>query len=382
MKQTLAFVFYLVLLSQPASRAQDLPFTLSITNLGGAEISWASQTGFSYQLEIAPFLPGPWQPLGSAQEGTGGTLKFLDVRSGLTPWFYRGIKLPATPSVQISSNAVAPEAGVVYPGNTIIGAGLLGFQFSVPAAWKGGARAGSSTMLFGSDTEPGLVIGFLTLAGNAAYFAGFVGQDFTTEDGYFQLAQPVSTTGQRVTSEWALFGTDVSLRLIAVVHPSGGAIAFAGLFTEPNRNVMNRVLEDFVQSTLTVPRQTRQDLVDLISGKAFAWTKSSNVGSGGTSGSLLSWSENNAFFCPGTYEITRRSESSFSGNLSGGGFYTGVSSSNSTEQGDWTIIDSPVGPVLVMVSSSGFQGAPISIQGNTVLFGDQEFSFLRSHLCP
>jgi hypothetical protein len=184
--------------------------------------------------------------------------------------------------------------------------------------------------------------------------------------------------------EWTGYGTQYPalIQLRGVVHPSGGVVAFAGLFLEANRAVIQRVLDDFVASTVTVPRQTRADLVTLISGKAFSWAKSTSVGGGGGSGSLSSWSQNNAYFCPGTYEISTFAETTYSGNLSGGAFYTGGSSNNSTEVGDWTIVDSPSGPVMVMVSSSGFQAALFSVVGNSVLFGDQQFDYSGPRSCP
>lgn len=366
--------------------AQEPVFRLQIAKIAAGpsvQISWPSQNGFAYQIEFATNLTQPaWKPLAANIAGNGAVLSTNDLAAVTSaPRYYRGVKVAATGG-QISPNAVDPIPGVVYPEQTVFGSGLLGLQFTLPRAWKGGLRQGSSTMLFGSDTEPGLVLSFLTLAGDAQFVARMLGQSFQTADGYFQLKSPATVEGGRIAIEWELLGQGIDMRIVGVAHPSGGVIAFAGLFTPPNRAVTERVLGDFVASTVTVPRQTRTDLVNLISGKSFSWAKSSSTGNGGSSGSLSRWSENNAFFCPGTYEITTRSESSYSGTLSGGGFYGGGSSSSSTEAGDWTIIDTPAGPGMIMLSSSGVQSALISVSGNTVYFGNQEFAYSRPHFCP
>ena len=173
------------------------------------------------------------------------------------------------------------------------------------------------------------------------------------------------------------------MRLEGVVHPSGGMMAFAGFFLPANRSIMEQTLASFVNSTLTVPRKTDQQWVDGLRGRAFKWSGYKSTGNGGSSGSLSSWSDNNAFFCNGIYEITRYSETTYSGSLSGGAFYGGGSSSNSTEAGDWTVIQTASGPALILLSAQGLQAALVTVgpSGNTFYFGDQEFSFTGAANC-
>ncbi len=364
-------------------------FKLSISS-APREISWPSETGFIYRIETSPALQPPaWERLGADQTGTGTTLKMALPAPDSAQRYYRGVRTPQSGG-QISPQAVDPTPGQLYAANAILGSPFLGLQFSIPAAWKGGLRQGTSTLLFASDTEPGLVVGFFALSGDAAKISAAIGDNIPAgQFGGFQVQRPPQVTGNQIVVEWAGVGFDdqfnslqgVSVRCQGVLHPSGGLVAFVGVFAETSRAVIQRVLNDFTQSTVVVPRRTRTDLIDVIARKSFVWVKSANVGSGGTSGSLQRWTQKNAFFCPGTYEITTQSESSFSGNLSGGGFYSGYSNSNSTEAGDWTIIDTDFGPAMIMMSDSGVNAALLTITGNSVIFGDQQFDYQRPHAC-
>ena len=370
--------------------ARTQPFSLSLSREAAWEVSFKTQTDYEYRLEAATSLNLlDWKTVAEHLTGTGALMKVNDAAETGPQRFYRVVQLPL-PRGTISPKAVLPIPATVYPEKTIIGSPVLGLQYAIPEKWKGILRENTSTMLFGSDTEAGLVLSFLSLAGDAIVIAKTLGQDFYVgRFGGFQVSKAAQVSGNKIFIEWAGVGFDdqgnslngVFLQGQAVVHPSGGIIGYAGFFTQPNRAVMERVLNDFVTSTVTVARKTRADLVSAIAGKSFVWVKSSSVGSGGTSGSLSSWKQNNAFFCPGTYEITTYSESSYGGNLSGGAFYTGGSSSNSTEAGDWTIIDTDSGPILVMISSEGAQAEVIRIQGNSIFFGDQQFDYKRAHRC-
>lgn len=372
--------------NSPATAAD---FKLSISS-APREISWPSETGFIYRIEASPSLnPPAWERIGADQTGTGATLKLALPAPDGARRYYRGVRTPQSGG-QISPQAVDPTPGQLYAANTILGSPFLGLQFSIPAAWKGGLRQGTSTLLFASDTEPGLVVGFFALSGDAAKISAAIGDNIPAgQFGSFQVQRPPQVTDNQIVVEWAGVGFDdqfnslqgISVRCQGVLHPSGGMVAFVGFFAETSRAVMQRVLNDFTQSTVVVPRRTRTDLVNVIAGKSFVWVKAANVGSGGTSGSLQRWTQKNAFFCPGTYEITTQSESSFSGNLSGGGFYTGYSNSNSTEAGDWTIIDTDFGPAMIMMSDSGVNAALLTITGNSVIFGDQQFDYQRPHAC-
>ena len=199
------------------------------------------------------------------------------------------------------------------------------------------------------------------------------------------MTQPFAASGNHFAGEWSGYGNQngVIMRLEAVVHPSGGIVGFAGLFRASNRASMEQTLGNFIGSTLTVPRLTDQQWVAALKGRAFQWTSYRSAGNGGNSGSLSSWSENNAFFCDGTYDVTRSSESSYSGSLSGGSFYTGGGSSSSTESGDWTVLQTQAGPVLILLSAQGLQAEVISLgpSGNSFYFGDQEFSLTGPHTC-
>ncbi len=370
--------------------ARTQPFSLSLSRGAGWEVSFKTQTDHEYRLEAASSLSRlDWKTVAEHLTGTGALIKVNDAQDANPQRFYRVVQVPL-PRGTISSNAVLPIPSTVYPEKTIIGSSVLGFQYTIPEKWKGILRENTSTIFFGSDTEAGLVLSFLTLAGDAPLIAKTLGQDFYVgRFGGFQVSKAAQVSGNKISIEWAGVGFDdegntlngVFLQVQAVVHPSGGIIGYAGFFTQPNRALMERVVNAFVSSTVTVARKTRADLVSAIAGKSFVWVKSTSVGSGGTSGSLSGWKQNNAFFCPGTYEITTYSESSYSGSLSGGAFYTGGSSSNSTEAGDWTIIDTDSGPILVMISSEGAKAAVIRIEGNSIFFGDQQFDYNGAHRC-
>jgi hypothetical protein len=372
-------------------RAAEVPLHLSIRRAAKPELSWPSRTGFLYRVEyLNALMTEPWKPLGTELPGTGQSLLALDENQAPGARFYRLVELPA-PSQPgtISPNAQPPLPAQLYLGGTILGSPDLGFQFTIPAAWKGGLREGTASLIFGSDTEPGLVLGVMTLAGDAAFVVSQISGPIPTGDGFggvFEVLRPAVANGDKITAEWSGFtgGIQVVLRAEARVHPSGGVVGFIGAFTPDNRAGMERVLQQFSGSIVVTPRATDAQAVNAIAGRAFSWASYKSTGNGGTSGSLSRWSEKNAFFCKGTYEITTRSESSYGGSLSGGAFYTGGSSSSSTEAGDWTVIKTASGTVMVMISSSGIQAALISATpaGNGFYFGDNEFSFSRMNPCP
>ncbi len=301
------------------SLAQTSALSISIEQATTCAIAWPSETNSQYRIEATTSLTSPvWQVVASNLLGTGASLKVRDDSSTTPQKFYRLVKtqLGSGGPGGISPQAILPQPGVTYPEKTIIGSSALGVQFSIPPNWIGGIRAGSSTMIFGSFTDPGEVISFITLAGDATSLTTKLGQSFMAgTNGGFQITQSTSLSNNVIIVEWTGYGvdnagnslSDVNLRLQAVVHPSGGIVGFAGLFTEPNRAVMQNVLNEFTSSTVTVERRTRTDLINIIAGKEFVWVKSSSAGNGGNSGSLQSWSQNNAFFCPGIYEITTSS---------------------------------------------------------------------------
>jgi hypothetical protein len=374
-----------------SAEAQSPAFLISINRSLPREISWPSENGAFYQLESATSLGTPvWKRVVTNLAGTGGLLTAVDPEASTDLRYYRAVRLPPI-GPQISTQAVEPATGEVYPPGSILGSAFLGRQFTLPNAWKAGFRDGTSTLLIVSDTEPGLILHFTSLSGTPLQVSEQLGQSFSIGNfGGFERAGPAQLNGNQLAIDWRGVGfsddgqslDSLGLRCLATTHPSGGVVAFVGLFTEPNRALMQQRLTELNRSVVTVPRNTRTDLVQLLSGKSFIWVKASNSGNGGNSGSLQRWTEKNAFLCPGTYEITTQSESSFSGNLSGGAFYNGYSNSNSTEAGDWTIIETASGPIMVMISSNGSAAAPIQIQGNSVVFGDQQFDFRGSHQCP
>jgi hypothetical protein len=148
---------------------------------------------------------------------------------------------------------------------------------------------------------------------------------------------------------------------------------------------MLRTLDAFIGSTMTAARKNDAAWTTRLRGQAFKWVSYKGTGAGGTSGSMSSWSEKNAFFCDGTFEVTTFSESSYSGQLSGGGYYSGASSSNGSELGDVTVLQTATGPVLAMLSANGVQAAPLRVGAgvNSPFFGDQEFSPARPNRgCP
>lgn len=375
----------LCLMTGHSAMATDVPLRLEIRRTPHPVLQWPSQPHRTYHVEVTPSLgPATWQTLAAHVQGTGGLIAYTNFIPSNTAQFYRVVVLPE--EEVISPDVIFPQPGLVYDANTLLGAAALGLQYRIPPAWKAGIREGSSTMILASDTEPGLVLGVLTLAGDGAFITGQLPAQFPVDDfGGFEASQTVAVTDSRIVGEWTGVGSQQGaiMRLQGVLHPSGGMLGFFGLFTPPNRLVMQQTLESLVSSTLTVRRQTDQTWVDGLRGKAFKWVAYKSTGSGGTSGSLSRWSDNNAFFCDATYEITRYSESSFSGSLSGGGFYTGGGSSSSTEAGDWTVVRTANGPVLILLSGDGIQAAFVTQgpSGNSFYFGDQEFSVTGAHTC-
>lgn len=373
----------------PSARGTGLE--LSIQRGAKPILQWPSQTDGVYQIEYATALsPANWQILTNNLPGNGSALSLTDNSASGAQRFYRLVatakQSSGTNQAAISPDVTIPTPGLLYPGSTLLGAAPLGFQYRIPAAWKGGFRQGTATMIFGSDTEPGLVLGILTLAGDPSWIAQLLSSSFqTSASGGYSVSQTVTANGNRITGEWIGYGTESGaiMRLDGVVHPSGGLIGFAGFFTPNNRGIMEQTLASFIASIVTVPRSTDQNWINALRGRAFQWVSFNSAGNGGSSGSLSRWSQNNAFFCDGTYEITTASESSYSGSLSGGGFYTGGSSSNSTEAGDWTVIQTTSGPVLILLSAQGVQAAVVALgpSGNTFYFGDQEYSLTGAANC-
>lgn len=369
-----------------ASVAADAPLTLNIRLAPYPILQWQSRADASYRVEFSPSLGAPaWRPLSDDLPGSGAVQGLTNNEAPAAAGFYRLLQL--TNQAAISPNALVPQPGVLYPGGSLLGVSALGVQYRIPPAWKGGVRQGSSTLLFGSDTEPGLVINVLTLAGDASFILRILPSSFSVDSsGGYSLAEAFAVRTNLITGEWTGFGSQqgVQMRLEGVLHPSGGMVGFIGLFTLANRASMEATLGSFVNSTLTVRRLTDQGWVDSLTSRAFQWSSYRSSGNGGNSGSLSSWSQNNAFFCVGTYEITTQSESSYGGTLSGGSFYSGGSSGNSTEAGDWTVLRTPSGPVLVLLSGSGVRAASISLgpSGNSFYFGDQEYSLSGPHSCP
>lgn len=365
---------------QAGLAAEAAPISVRIGLMAeGLQLAWNSRPGYHYNVETSSEASlAAWQTASPDLPGTGADVTFSAGRPTGARRYFRIAERPTTNTGGISPNAVPPDDGIVYPGSTILGASILGWQFTIPTAWKGGLRQGTVSFLFGSDTEPGLVLGFFTLSGDVQRAAQQLAGDFETGNfsGYFQ-SEPVRFEGERITGEWVGYGEEQGavLRVEAMGHPTGGIVAFGGLFIEQNRAAMMSTLKQFMDSLVLAPRPTDENFVNLLTGRAFTWSSASSAGNGGASGSLSRWSQNNAYFCQGTYEVSRFSESSFSGNLSGGAFYTGGSSSQSTETGDWTVLTTPQGPALIMMSSQGVQAALVQVgqNGNSILFGDQVF---------
>ena len=58
-------------------------------------LGFGTSVGFSYRVDYVEELgTGVWAPLGPEQAGTGGWLTVPDTITGLTPRFYRLVRLP------------------------------------------------------------------------------------------------------------------------------------------------------------------------------------------------------------------------------------------------------------------------------------------------
>lgn len=383
---------YTVEVSNAAGKTVSLPASLTVETVapspdpvitawkrlpgGDLEVQFTAAAGRTWLFESSEDLQ-LWMPVVGVTANGPGT-RSLGPVAGSGRRFYR-LKEGASAAVDLT----LPVPGQLYPAGTRLGGELFGFEFTIPPKWQGGLRAGSSWMLFGSDTEPGLVLAILGFAGTREEML----RDTSLRDGFemeltggsslfFRPARPLSAgADNRLSAGYSATGADgtaYALSLEVLVHPSGGFLGFLGLTTQAQSDTLQAQLLQFVNAAKTPARNTNLDSIQALSGMSFKWESSGNEWYSGNwqgSASSTSWSESYAFFCSdGSFEINKESTSYISTRSSGGWSSTHMSlssSSTTTEYGQFTVIQHPQhGDLMLIATLAGYQVAPVQFQPN------------------
>jgi hypothetical protein len=351
------------------------------------ELRFASETGKDYRIEASTDLR-VWTEVGQATGQAAETTATAGLARSESGRFFR-IRQGGVGGA--TGDLVSPVPGQVYPGGTRMGGALFGIEFTVPEAWKGGLRVNTPTLLFGSDTLPGLVLGTLGFAwtrenilADEAMTTGFemdVGQGGTVR---FQPAGAMQDLGNnRLRHEFSGFdqaGQGYWLGIEFVVHPDGGFMMFVGATTVAQSAQLRPELIKFADTVKTTRRPTNRAMIEALSGRSYQWAgESSDWYNGNLNGSasLSSWSEKYAFFCSsGTMEINTKSTGYASTTQSGGWSSTYMSlsyDSSTTEYGQFTIVTDPQhGDVMILATLKGYQVTPVRLEANgQLLVGNQ-----------
>ncbi len=295
--------------------------------------------------------------------------------------------------------ATLPEPNRLYPEGTRFGGSLFGVEFTIPPKWKGGLKAKTPLMLFGSDTEPGLImetIGFAWTQDEILRDPGLAGgfeSDMGTPVGKVQFrptnpASPLTLTGtNRISGEFSGWGRDqagnailIYYNLELVTHPSGGFVVFIGITTQEYHAENLIQLKAFAAAVIVTPRPTNHDYMTFLNGRSYKGAGSghdwytSQPGIYSSSASTSSWSENYSSFCAqGTFKVDTTSEFYASTTSPSSGYMSLSDSSTTTEYGQWTIVQTPeYGNVMLLVTlNNGYLIVPVKIEGDGTLFVGQ-----------
>ncbi len=352
---------------------------------GDLEVDFTAAIGKTWQFETSEDLR-VWSPLPGVTADGSGT-RSLGAIAGTGRRFFRlreGVNVPA--------DLTLPEPGKLYEAGTRLGGELFGFEFTIAPQWKGGLRVNSPWMLFGSDTEPGLILALIGFAGTREQLL----QDPSLRDGFeteidannklfFRAVRPVTAgANNRLSAGFTATGADGStyaLNLEFLVHPSGGFLGFLGLTTQAQIAGLQTQLLRFVEGAKTPARNTNTDYLNALPGRSFKWESSGNEWYSGNwqgSASSTSWSESYAFFCSdGSFEINKESTSYVNSRNSGGwsSTYMSLSYGSSTkEYGQFTVIQHPQhGNLMLIATLAGYQVTPVQFQPNgSLLLGKNQ----------
>ncbi|MGE3310808.1 MAG: hypothetical protein AB7O66_12630, partial [Limisphaerales bacterium] len=364
---------------------------------GDLEITFTAAQGKLWQFESSEDLR-IWTALpGVTADGSGTRSLGPIANTGPGRRFFR-----LREGAPVPTDLVLPVPGQLYPGGTRLGGDLFGFEFTIPAKWKGGLRVNSPWMLFGSDTEPGLILGLLGFSGTKEQLL----QDPSLRDGFeseidpgnklfFRAVRPVAAAaGDRLSAEFAATGSDgtgYAMALEVLVHPDGGFLGFLGITTPAQVEALKTQLLGFVDAARTPRRATSQEYLDALPGRSFKWESSGNEWYSGNwqgSASSTSWSESYAFFCAdGTFEINKESTSYVSSRSSGGWSSTHMSlsyGSSTKEYGQFTVIQHPQhGNLMLIATLAGYQVTPVQLQADgSLLLGKNHLVPHQAFNCP
>lgn len=294
--------------------------------------------------------------------------------------------------------ATLPEPNRLYPEGTRFGGSLFGVEFTIPPKWKGGLKAKTPLMLFGSDTEPGLIIetiGFAWTQDEILNDPGLSGGFESDMGGLGKVqfrptnpASPLSLTGtNRISGEFSGWGRDqagnavlVYYNLELVVHPSGGFVVFIGITSQEYHTKNLIQLKAFAATVIVTPRPTNRDYMTYLNGRSYKGAGSghdwytSQPGIYSSSASTSSWSENYSSFCAqGTFKVDTTSEFYASTTSPSSGYMSLSDSSTTTEYGQWTIVQTPeYGNVMLLVTlNNGYLIVPVKIENDGSLFVGQ-----------
>lgn len=352
---------------------------------GDLEVTFTAAQGKAWQFETSEDLR-TWNLVPGVTADGPGTRSLGSIAGG-GPRFYR-----MREGTAVSTNLTLPVPGQLYPAGTRLGGDLFGFEFAIAPNWKGGLRVNSPWMLFGSDTEPGLILAILGFAGTREQLL----QDPSLRDGFeteidannklfFRAVRPVSaSSNQRLSAGFTATGADgtaLALNLEFLVHPNGGFLGFLGLTTQAQIAGLQTQLLQFVEGAKTPVRNTNMEYLNALPGRSFKWESSGNEWYSGNwqgSASSTSWSESYAFFCSdGSFEINKESTSYVSTRNSGGWSSTYMSlsyGSTTKEYGQFTVIQHPQhGNLMLIATLAGYQITPIQFQPNgSLLLGKNQ----------
>ena len=355
---------------------------------GDLEVTFNAAAGKTWMFEASDDLRS-WNVLPGVT-ATGPGTRSLGPTAGS---HHRFIRLRE--GAPVPTDLTLPEPGKLYPGGTRLGGEIFGFEFIIPTQWKGGLRVNSPWMLFGSDTEPGLILGLLGFAGTKEQLL----QDPSLRDGFetdidantklfFRAIRPVSAgPNNRLSAGFSATGTDgtaYAIHLEFLIHPNGGFLGFLGLTTQAQISRLQTQLLQFVDTAKTPVRNTNVEYLNALPGRSFKWESSGNEWYSGNwqgSASSTSWSESYAFFCSdGTFEINKESTSYVSTRNSGGWSSTYMSlsyGSTTKEYGQFTVVQHPQhGNLMLIATLAGYQVTPVQFRADgSLLLG-------KNHLIP
>lgn len=378
----------------PPPPAKELRITQAgLTGDGKFSLRFASTTSTNYTVEASADLK-TWTAVQSVTATAEETTVTVARTAGESGRWFR-VKVGASPSTGGGGGATVqtlPVPGQLYPAGTRLGGELFGVEFAIPSEWKGGLRVNSPLLLFGSDTQPGLVLGALGFAGtrDSVMADESIRNGFDLEisggvKAFFAPSVPVADAGaNRVRAEYTAVdpnnGAHYWMGLEVVVHPDGGYVVFVGLTTQEQSTVLRGELGRFVATVKLVARPTHRALIGALGGRSFQWAGQNSdwyKGDLNSSASLSSWGDKFAFFCSsGTMEVNTKSTSYVSTRQSGGWSSTYMSmsfDSSTTEYGQFTVItDAKYGDVILFANLQGYQAAPIRLQADgSLLIGQQ-----------